>query len=448
MITSSPDSYIIPHLLSISGGLLIIYLLSNILQERRTPGSSLAWILAIVIIPYLGIPFYLLVGNRKLKRVRKNSTFALGINIKRYCKSIPILFESRDAMIAVEDLLTNAHYSVAISTFVLGDDATGRRILELLIKKAENGVEVFLLLDGVGSFWAPESLIQDLRKAGGKVEKFLPLMRLPFKGRANLRNHRKIIIADRQKAIVGGMNLAEHYLGFGRRAWRDLNFIIQGDAVIDCTSIFESDWGFATGIPLTLAANPMLQHSFAPPPYQSPSPTLEVIPSGPDVPEDVLYDRILDEIFHAEHTISIVTPYFIPDETLLKALCIAARKGVDIELFVPRRSNHLLADFVRASYLNELERMGVRIHLYTETMLHAKLVLIDRQTTIFGSANMDIRSLLLNYEIGLVSDDLVLCQALNTWCKMLLRNSLSYSPSHGRIRQTLQGMARVFAPLL
>ncbi len=440
--------YIIAHLLSIAETLFIIYLLSTILQERRAPTSSLAWILAIVAVPYVGIPLYLVIGNRKLKKIRKNSTFPLERNQKRHCQSIPILYEGEQAMIAVEKLLTEAKHSVAISTFILGDDATGRRIMELLVKKEHEGVDVFLLLDGVGSFWAPGSLIQELRNAGGQVAEFLPLMRLPFKGRANLRNHRKMIIVDRQKAIVGGMNLAEHYLGYGLRRWRDLSFIIEGDAVQDLTSIFESDWGFATGLPLTLAANPTVQYYPDSAIDQNLPPSLEVIPSGPDIPEDLLYERILDSIFHANQSISIVTPYFIPDETLLKALCIAARKGLRVELYIPKRSNHLVADFVRTSYLNDLHRLGARINLFTEAMLHAKLVLIDTKTVIFGSANMDIRSMLLNYEIGLISDDVQFAHDLNSWCGRLLKNSIAYSPKTGAVRETIQGMARVLAPLL
>lgn len=448
MLSPLPVPYIIAHLLSVTETLFIVYLLSNILQERRAPASSLAWILAIIAIPYLGIPLYLILGNRKLKKIQKNATFSLEGNRKRNCQSIPVLYGAEQAMIAVENLISSAEKSIAISTFVFGDDATGRRILELLIKKAKEGISVFLLLDGVGSFWAPRSLTNELKTAGGKVEEFLPLMRLPFKGRANLRNHRKIIIADRLKAIVGGMNLAEHYLGYGVRSWRDLSFIIQGDAVQDLIAIFESDWGFATGTPLTLAGNSAIQNFPSSETGQSPLPTLEVIPSGPDVPEDLLYDRILDCIFDATSTIAIITPYFIPDETLLKALCIAARKGVCLQLYIPKRSNHLVADFVRSSYLNELHELGVQISLFTETMLHAKLIMIDNVKVVFGSANMDIRSMLLNYEIGLISDDLLFAQSLARWCEELGSNSISYSPRTGTIRETVQGMARVLAPLL
>jgi len=440
--------YIFAHLLSIAETLFIVYLLSNILQERRAPTSSLAWILAIIAVPYIGIPFYLIVGNRKLQKIQKFSTFSLAGNRKRYCQSIPILYEGDQAMVAVENLINDAKYFIAISTFVLGDDATGRRILELLTRRAREGVNIFLLLDGVGSFWAPGAAIRGLRNAGGKVEKFLPLMRLPFKGRANLRNHRKIIIADGKRSIVGGMNLAEHYLGYGLRPWRDLSFLIEGEAVNDLISIFESDWGFATGTPLVLASRLSTLDSPNPATEQLTVPSLEVIPSGPDVHEDLLYERILDGIFHAEHTISIVTPYFIPDETLLRALCIASRKGLRIDIYIPKRSNHLVADFVRVSYINELYGLGAEIHLFTETMLHAKLILIDNRTVIFGSANMDIRSMMLNYEIGLISDDLIFAEALMAWCNALRNDSVAYSPATGTIRGTIQGMARVLAPLL
>jgi cardiolipin synthase len=448
MLPSLPVPYIFAHLLSIAETLFIVYLLSNILQERRAPASSLAWILIIIALPYVGIPFYLIIGNRKLKKIQKYSTFPLNGIQKRYCRSIPVLYEGEQAMIAVEELISNANYSVAISTFVLGDDATGRRILQLLIKKAREGVKVFLLIDGVGSFWAPGTLIEELKISGGKVEKFLPLMRLPFKGRANLRNHRKIIITDGQKAIVGGMNLAERYLGYGLRPWRDLSFIIEGGAGQDLRSIFESDWVFANGGSLSLASDSAVQELPNTETDNVTIPSLEVIPSGPDIPEDLLYERIIDSIFHAKRTITIVTPYFIPDETLLKALCMAARKELEVHLYIPKNSNHPLADFVRVSYLNELHRIGAHIHLFTETMLHAKLILIDGNKVIFGSANMDIRSMLLNYEIGLISDDINFALALSKWCMELDSNSIDYSPATGTIRDTIQGMARVLAPLL
>ncbi len=459
-------SWLFVHILPSIGFILALVLLAHILKERRPPTSTLAWLMAIVFIPYLGVPLYLIFGGRKmLKKAEKKPELAQnrgeplndahirnavllepdsGISPPSANNRIMFLPKGEQAFQTIVDLIHTATHSVYIATFILGKDETGRAIVQALSQKASQGLNVCLLLDALGSVGISKKFIGPLIAAGGQVVFFMPMIHLPFRGRANLRNHRKMLICDNQSAIIGGMNLASEYMGPQAVAdrWRDLSLLIQGPVTGHIADIFRSDWNFASRTPLN-----------DPSTADQPTPLdagglAQLVASGPDVRNDSLRNAILTEVFRAKRRIWVVTPYFVPDEMLLEALCIAVRRNVDVSIIMPKKSNHRLADMVREGYLARLQESGAGVWLYQPRMLHAKAILVDDTLAMVGSANMDMRSLLLNYEIALCMYDSDTIGELESWMLDLRKECLARQLQTKRSSGLIESVGRLFAPLL
>jgi cardiolipin synthase len=277
--------------------------------------------------------------------------------------------------------------------------------------------------------------------AGGQYAFFMPMMHLPFRGRANLRNHRKIAIADGAQAMMGGMNISRDYLGptANARRWHDLSFTIKGPVLGDLCSVFNSDWQFAAKRNDQQPCRPVFAEA---------SVKLELVPSGPDVAGDPLYESVLTALFKARRRVWIVTPYFIPDEMLLKAICIAAKRGIDVRIVVPLVSNHPLADLVRRSYLREAQESGAKICNFTPGMMHGKVILVDEALAIVGSMNMDMRSFFLNYEVALFIYSEKMVQELDGWITNILGQSVLGIKKANMALAFIEGIARLLAPRL
>ena len=230
-----------------------------------------------------------------------------------------------------------------------------------------------------------------LKRAGVQVALFGPILHVPFKTRTNLRNHRKMLVADGTRLWGGGRNFASEYFeDMGKHGpWKDLSFDLEGPLAIQARELFEHDWEFATG-------SPRMEKAQAAQP--APGPFAQVIASGPDQADDTIHDLLVTACFKARRRIAAVSPYFVPGDALLMALSLASRRGVIVDLILPRHSNHTLADFVRHRALRALAAAGGRVWL-APYMLHAKAVVIDDGLALSGSANLDSRSLFLNYEM-------------------------------------------------
>jgi cardiolipin synthase len=281
-----------------------------------------------------------------------------------------------------------------------------------------------------------------LTEAGGKVAWFMPVLHLPFRGNANLRNHRKIVIADGSAAIVGGMNVAREYMGptpFAGR-WRDLSLRIAGPAVADIADLFASDWHFAAKESLTPARHAEL------PRRQAPDGEAQLVASGPDSASDLIYDALLSAMFEAQERLYVATPYFVPDEALARALVLACRRGVDVRVLVPRRSNHLFADLAGASYLRQVHDAGGQVLCFTPGMMHAKAVIVDERIAVVGSANMDMRSLFLDYEIAMFFYSPSEIARVVAWFQSLEPSCVALAPA-GRTRALFEDLGRLVAPL-
>ena len=407
---------ILTHLFVVGGFLLGILLIAHILLQRRSPSGTLAWLLVIVLLPYLGVPLYLMFGGRKqLRRAKKKERLGLGTCVlaphpeacvaERILQthgipgaldghSLTLCQTGEKTFTELVRLIEGAQKSIHISTFIFRPDTVGRLILGKLAERASAGVHVRLLMDGVGSLHTHPRHLCKLTDAGGKIAYFMPVLHRPFRGRGNLRNHRKIVVVDHQTVLAGGTNIGVEYIGPTPlfRRWCDLAFVLEGPSVQHWEEVFGQDWEFASGE--TPAQPP--EESRQPPPENKA--VVQFVPSGPDVDGDALYDAILSMIYAARQRLWIVTPYFVPDEPLCQALTLAARRGVDVRVLLPKRSNHRLADFVRGNWLRQIQQAGGLIMFYSEGMMHAKVLLMDEETMVLGSANMDIRSLFLNYE--------------------------------------------------
>jgi len=459
-------------------GALSLLLATSVLGQRRPTGSAFAWLLVIALVPYLGIPLYLVFGGRKFeRRARSKSSLALrerpedagrpsdgedALALVRDAepKSVRLLGDSRFSFRSVETIdwlddgtraydsflreIEGAKESIRIVTFVVRDDTTGCPMMEALARRAEAGVEVRLLIDDLLRFEAPRRLLARIVRAGGRVERFMPLLHIPFRGRSNLRNHRKIALFDGKKAIVGGMNLADEYMGPmpSETRWRDLSVVVSGQAVATMDHVFRADWEFACGeslAPLGSRAEPSLVRPGSIP--------LIVVPSGPDSPTDPIYDAVLTAIFRAERRFWVSTPYFVPDETLARALVVAARRGVDVRIIVPQVSNHRLADLAAAPYLRDLEEAGASVFRHPQ-MLHAKAMLSDDSLGVVGSANFDMRSLFLDYEIALFLPGAREIARLARWFDETLAPASRGAPKAGAVRAQVEDVARLLSPLI
>ena len=340
------------HVVTVLVAVLTAGLSAAVLGQRRPTGSAYAWLLVLLFVPYLGIPLYVVFGGRKSRRrARSKSPLPEGVVgvASAHAHRIPETTARTvawldDGVAAYETFLREirgAERSIHIVTFVVADDPTGCTLLEALAERAAAGVEVRLLLDDFLRFHAPRRLLRKLEAAGGEVRRFMPLFHLPFRGRGNLRNHRKIALFDGARAIVGGMNLADDYMGPlpSPTRWRDLSAVVTGDAVGPLGAIFDADWDFS-GPPSPAARASvarvalLAQHEESRTPPPAPAP-LRVVPSGPDAPNDAIYDAFLTAIFRAETRFWVATPYFVPDEPLTRALTVAAHRGVDVRIFVP-----------------------------------------------------------------------------------------------------------------
>lgn len=295
--------------------------------------------------------------------------------------------------------IRGARRRISVGTYILAADEVGRGLVRLLAERAREGVEVRVLVDAVGSRFLPWTAGAVLRRAGGRLERFNPVLTLRGRGSANWRNHRKIAVFDGKAAIVGGQNLGGRYIGSSpaRRRFRDASFLVEGPAAAALEHVFLADWCQATG------TEPEAHREIlAELPDEQGETRVAVVDSGPDAPGDPLRERLMRELAKARSRIDLVTPYFIPDEELLELLESKARSGVAVRLVTPRRSDHPITDFARRSALRRLHAAGGEIRLHGPGVLHAKVALVDRERAMVGSANLDMRSLFLNYEVGAV----------------------------------------------
>lgn len=465
--------FVLTNLTTVLGFVLALLIIRRVFAEKRNPSNFFAWFLLVVFAPVLGVPLYFMFGGRKSRRMarikREVSHHAFDLSRTRHEPNLhkgDILaletinqaskgnhFELLpDGVAAFKRLcheIEAAEHTIHIATYILGNDATGQKIVDLLTRRAKEGVTVRLLLDSLGSWNKTRAARLKIRKAGGQVAMFMPVLPILTQTSSNLRNHRKIAIFDNYRAITGGQNIDVRFMGEVDSAelFADFSIVTQGPAVAELTRTFIGDWAFAAKEDPALHVD-LLRHI----PEEAGDSTIEVIASGPDVANDPLWEQIVRIIQEFKQSLTIVTPYFIPDEVILRSLIVKAHTGRHIRLILPLHSNQGLADIARHTYLAELEAAGVEILFYTPRMLHAKMILADGKVGIVGSANIDMRSLFVNFEIAVLHYSSGDIEKLTAWCKQIERECTDYKSaiSDNRLMPSKlkQDIVRLLVPLL
>jgi cardiolipin synthase A/B len=442
----------------------MIALLGGLLRERRSPGATVAWIMFIVLMPPIGVPLFLVFGGRKLRSIQANKAkIALHPDAPRPADAWPAISDhllgsyglarpaagntvyfhanGEEAFADLIRLIDGAEHSISIQTYEMLNDDAGKIIMEHLKAQAAKGVQVRLLLDGLGAFGMSRWALWKLRRAGAQTAFFLPIWRLYLVNRSNLRNHRKIAVFDDARVLAGGRNLTTKYLGpqSNPKRWRDLSFVLEGPSVADFAKIFRYDWAFAAKeqIPQPPQPEPLVTGAVA-----------QVVAAGPDVEGDALYAAIMSSLYLAQQRVWVVTPYFVPDKAMAEALTIAAKRGVDVRIVVPSSSDQFLADLARGPYLRDARAAGAKVMLFTAGIIHGKAIIIDDKLAMAGSANFDSRSMFLNFEVMCLMYSPAEVQAVAAWVESLSSPVLVGGKPVGGFRDTVESVAFVLTPLL
>ena len=445
----------------------------------RTQGAerTLMWIFAILAFPIAGSLAYFFLANPSVKRTtirkraasrrvgrrlaskpssaplqRDTSIAALAANITYQeatkGNSVNLLPEAPAAFESVMEAIKAAKKSIWVEFYIIAHDETGVRFLRQLADSAAAAIEVRLLYDAVGSIGIDDGLLLDIEASGGKVKAFHPLSPFAKRWSVHLRNHRKLMIIDGELVLTGSMNVGNEYswrfLKKGNQRYKDVHLSVRGPAVRDFSVIFAEDWAFAAGdVP------PIPE---PPPPFPEAGATIAVIPSGPDQQINASAFLFFTGIAGAKRSVYITTPYFIPDEPLVRALQSAALRGVDVRIMLPSRADSPLVGYAGRYYYPELLKAGVRIFEYGAGMLHSKTMIIDDELAMVGSANLDVRSMKLNFELGLLVWDEGFTKELSARCRAAYESSREIRnfalSSRGVLVQALEKAARLLSPIL
>jgi len=434
----------------------------------------MAWLLTILLLPVFGLILYAVLGSRKFFSKHKKPIIhlpdiaddspqsPLGKNINNILSAnnlpgasqhntIEAFTSSNAAFNAFMHEIESAKKSIHIQTYIFELDNTGKAIFNALVKKANEGVKVYLLLDAIGSFnlYRNQKKLRPLVKSGGQFAFFQPLFKSAINNQINLRNHRKIYLFDNHTLLTGGMNISNDYLASEitnnpSHQWKDLLLKITGPSTLLYQNIFNADWLYSTNdkikpVPLLRERTNLSNTANA---------IIQVIPAGPDIEKDVLFEAILQSIYSAQNRIDIVSPYFIPDNSLMNALLVAIKRGVSVNLITPCKSDHIIFDLGRSSYMRELYENGGNIHLDQSVMLHAKLIMIDEECVIIGSANLDYRSMFINHEIVNFIYSPSVINEMKLWINDLTSQALLFKSSPKKRHRLLENLTRIFAPIL
>ncbi len=422
-----PYANVIYNILTVLYVLTVLAVVVVVLGENRNPVKSIAWVLVLLLLPILGLVIYLvfgrslkgmgLISRSDLRELRRMSDFSeecvtddLNDESRQIISlvdklvgphmfvgnSIEIFTEGKDKIEALLRDMEAATDYIHVQYFIIEDDEVGRQMIDLLMRKAREGVQVRVLYDYVGSFYFKPKLLRQMRAAGVEIHPFLELTLMQFAFRVNWRNHRKIVVIDGKVGYVGGMNIANRYVIGDKKwaPWRDTHLRINGEAVAALQYSFAIDWNFTTRKLLT---NTTMRYDSRPVDNEC---RVQMMTSGPTNRWKNIAFVFLKAISLAKRQVYIQTPYFLPSDSLLKALQSAALSGVDVRLMIPRKPDSMMLRLATGSYIKECLLSGIKIYFYEPTVMHAKVVIIDDEFATTGSTNFDFRSFEHNFEFN------------------------------------------------
>lgn len=425
-----------PLLMILFGGLLLLASVlsaGHALLNKRDPRAALGWVVFCLVLPGVGAALYWLLGANRIRTLARDwQARGMGMHGRQpdFCLwvadmvgALPFLAENYATLLSLADAVTRrpllqgnrvrplhngeeaypamieaieaAHSSVCLSTYIFDSDRTGRRFVEALRAAATRGVKVRVLVDALGERYSFPPARRLLRGCGVRIARFLPPSFTERGIHLNLRNHRKLLIVDGQVGFTGGMNIGDRHLastGDPRRVV-DIHFRIEGPVVGQMLGAFFEDWRFTTGDPAVDIACPAV--------VPDGEAFCRGISDGPNEDFEQLTWLLVGALNCARHRVRIMTPYFIPDRTLITAINAAALRGVSVEIMLPEKNNLSFVAWATRAYLWELLQYGTRIYYQPPPFVHSKFLLVDDAYALVGSANLDPRSLRLNFEFCL-----------------------------------------------
>ncbi|MGF7060307.1 cardiolipin synthase [Brassicibacter mesophilus] len=421
-----------------------------IFLERKNPASTWAWLMVLLLIPNIGFILYLILGqNLSRQKIFQYKTEEDQIIRKLLLEQISHLqnneLEYNDkSMVSYQDMIhMNLISSDSIFTqdnevkiftdgiekfdelirsieeakdhihmlyYIIKNDDISQKIISALTRKASEGLEVRFLYDAVGGRSLPKNFFKEFKKAGGKVASFFPFKIPLINLRINYRNHRKLAIIDGEIGFIGGFNIGDEYLGLDKKFgyWRDTHLKIKGSSVHMIQTRFLLDWSYASKEDVNYS------EKYYPIINSAGTTGIQIVSSGPDSEEEQIKNGYIKMINSAKKSVYIQTPYFIPDESVLEALRIASLSGVDVRIMFPNKPDHMFVYWATYSYIGELLKSGIKAYVYENGFIHAKTIVVDGKLSSVGTANIDVRSFKLNFEVNAFIYDTVTSSKLKT----------------------------------
>jgi cardiolipin synthase len=465
----------------------ICFGISIVFFERKTPEIALAWLTLLVFIPLLGFLLYLAFGQNfyrarlfknkgeddqkildmvaeQLTELARLETLSESEEKNRFLRVIRMLLVSNHALVSDNntiEIYTNGHDKfralfsaieqardfVHVEYYYISADGLGTEMAALLTKKAKEGLDVRVLVDGLPFSVVPPSFWRPFLDAGGKKAVFFPGFLRYINFRFNNRNHRKIVVIDGKTAFCGGFNVGDEYVGKRELGfWRDTHVRIDGDAAHLLELRFLMDWNFASKDPVALSPR------YFPATNGTGSAAVQVVSSGPDHRHNQIKLAYLQLINTASESVYIQTPYFVPDSSLIDALRLAAQSGIDVKIMIPCKPDHMFVYAVNHAFIRDLLDAGVKAYTYNDGFIHAKTLVIDGVVASVGSANWDVRSFKLNFETNVLIYNPAYARKLKEIFEEDLKRStevtlatLAKRPLHEKIWEPV---ARLFSPVL
>lgn len=458
-----------------------------IINDNKNPAKTMGWILVLVFLPVAGLILYLYFGQnyrkqkifsrkgiedfRQLDKMRfdqlklldspevkkfkpvfkKLHIIKLLLNNSKSIVSrnnlIEVLNNGKEKFPALIEALKKANHHIHLEYYIFEYDNIGKQILSILEQKASEGVKVKIIIDHVGSWHFPSRKIKKLKKSGVHIKRFMRVTFPYFTGKVNYRNHRKIVVIDGKVGFVGGMNIADKYI-FGTRrlgSWRDIHLKISGEAVHSLQTVFFTDWYFLTK---ELPSD----EQYFPEINETNESIVQIVSSGPDSSWAGIMQTYFLSIATARKYIYITTPYLLPNSSILTALKTASLSGVDVKLIIPKKSDSRIVSYASLSFVGELIDAGIEVYFYKKGFIHSKTMIIDGILSSVGTANLDYRSISINFEVNaLIYDEITAQKLRDTFnddindCELITKDIWSKKPIARKLQSSI---ARIFSPLL
>ncbi len=450
-----------------------------IILEKRSPFKTIAWVLVLILIPLFGLIFYLFFGQeyrkqklfsrrgiKSLRKIRKLSLKQLREidhthlpldpdalekkNIIRLLlnnsdsllttgNQLKILNNGKETFKAIFAAIKNARHHIHLEYYIIDNDKIGNQLMDLLIVKSNEGVEVRIIVDDVGSWDLKEKFLRRLQKNGIEIYPFMEVRFPRLTSRVNFRNHRKILIVDGKIGFTGGINIADRYIQGKPKIgpWRDTHLQITGDAVATMQVVFAADWFFVINENLS-------GEKYFPPLTEEKGTPVQISASGPDSDWEIIEQAYLSAILNAKEYVYITSPYLMPPPTIVSSLKTAALSGVDVRIIIPEKSDAHIPKWCSFSYVEQFLEAGIKVYFYQKGFIHSKTIMVDDVFSTIGTTNLDFRSLETNFEINAFIYEKRFTRSMVRYFNIDLHNSREIKlaewtkrPWHFKLRESL-----------